>query len=505
MLWLALVLPALPLQLAARGIEHAVPIAIIEGPAQRPVVIHCNKLARSAGVAPGIKLAAAQALSAQLIAVERNEERERAALAELAAWGYQFSSHVILQDDGVLIEIGGSQRLFGSRTTLDRLIRQQLGGIGYRGVTAQAATPRAARVVALARLRGIEVENLAGRLDIERVLAPLPLALLEWDAVTTSTLHSLGLATIADVLALPRDGLGKRFGAARLDQLDRVFGRRADPPLLYEPPARFASSIELPAELIETEQLMFPARRLLTALEGFLRGRNAGAVELTFRVKHADRRGEPIPTTVFSIALATPERNATRLAALLAERISRVTLPAPSTVLSLSVERIHAFAAINASLLPQPSELSMDWLRLAETLHARLGSERVFQLQAVDDHRPERAWMQLPVTPDASAGRAPASPRTFPPTSPRPLFVLPTPQSLSTSSDQPEYEGVLHLIAGPERVEAGWWDAHSPAAGRPELAVHRDYFVARNDQGQVLWIYRELMAPRSWYLHGFFA
>ncbi|MDQ3446027.1 MAG: DNA polymerase Y family protein, partial [Pseudomonadota bacterium] len=340
MLWLALVLPALPLQLAARGIEYAVPIAIIEGPAQRPVVIHCNELARSAGVAPGLKLAAAQALSGQLVAVERNEERERAALAELAAWGYQFSSHVVLQQDGVLIETGGSQRLFGGRTALDRLIKQQLGGIGYRGVTAQAVTQRAARVLALARMRGIEVENIAGRLDIERVLAPLPLALLEWDEATTSTLHSLGLATIADVLALPRDGLAKRFGAARLTGLDRVFGRRADPPLLYEPPTRFASSIELPAELIETEQLMFPARRLLAALEGFLRGRNAGAVELTFRVKHTDRRGEPIPPTGFSIALATPERNATRLTALLAERISRVTLPAPATVLSLSVESI---------------------------------------------------------------------------------------------------------------------------------------------------------------------
>lgn len=500
MLWLALLLPALPLQLAARGIEHALPIAIIEGPAQRPVVIHCNELARSAGVLPGIKLAAAQALTAQLVAVERNEEREREALAELAAWGYQFSSHVVLQDDGVLIETGGSQRLFGGRIALDRLIQQQLGAIGYRGVTAQAVTPRAARVVALARMHGIEVETITARLDLARVLGPLPLALLEWDEATTSTLHSLGLATIADVLTLPRDGLAKRFGAARLDQLDRVFDRCPDPPPLYEPPARFASSIELPAELIETERLMFPARRLLAALEGFLRGRNAGAVELTFRVKHADRRGEPIPTTVFSIALATPERNAPRLAALLAERIARVVLPAPATVLSLNVERIHAFAAINASLLPQPSELSMDWLRLAETLHARLGSERVFQLQGVDDHRPERAWMQVPVTPDASVGRAPPAPN-----SPRPLFVLPAPQSLSTSNDRPEYEGALRLIAGPERVEAGWWDAHSPAAGRPELAVHRDYFVARNDHGQMLWIYRELTAPRGWYLHGFFA
>jgi protein ImuB len=35
--------------------------------------------------------------------------------------------------------------------------------------------------------------------------------------------------------------------------------------------------------------------------------------------------------------------------------------------------------------------------------------------------------------------------------------------------------------------------------------VHRDYFVARNPQGQLLWIFRELTAPRGWFLHGFFA
>ncbi len=36
-------------------------------------------------------------------------------------------------------------------------------------------------------------------------------------------------------------------------------------------------------------------------------------------------------------------------------------------------------------------------------------------------------------------------------------------------------------------------------------AVHRDYFVARNGRGQMLWVFRELTAPRGWFLHGLFA
>jgi DNA polymerase len=48
MLWLAVVLPALPLQLAERALAPGLPVAIVEGTAQRPLVIHCNE-ARAGG------------------------------------------------------------------------------------------------------------------------------------------------------------------------------------------------------------------------------------------------------------------------------------------------------------------------------------------------------------------------------------------------------------------------------------------------------------------------
>ena len=51
------------------------------------------------------------------------------------------------------------------------------------------------------------------------------------------------------------------------------------------------------------------------------------------------------------------------------------------------------------------------------------------------------------------------------------------------------------MIAGPERIQSGWWD------NKP---VDRDYFVARNPLGETCWVYRELDAARRWYLHGVF-
>jgi protein ImuB len=497
-LWLALVLPALPLQLAERALDGTLPLAIVEGPPQRLAVIHCNAPAQAAGVAAGMKLAAAQALARALLALERHVEREHAALQELAGWAYQFSSHVVLQPDGMLLETGASERLFGGRAPLHRALVTGLEALGYRAAHAYAAAPRTARLLALAQ--AAQVPSRAPR--------SLPIRLLEWDAATNETLHALGLATIGDLLRLPRDAFAKRFGAARLDDLDRALGVRADPQPLFVPPARFAAQIELPADFSETAQLMFPARRLLASLEGFLRGRNAGATELVFAATHGARRGAAgvstaiAPTTV-TLALAAPERDAQRLAALLEERLARVTLPAPALTLSLTVERLQPFAAVNASLLPPAAssgEHGTDWLQLAETLHARLGSERVFQLQAVDDHRPERAWRAVPLTIDGSEGFSAALP-----SQPRPLLLLPTPQPLAAHGEQPLDRGPLTLVTGPERIECGWWDAGSPAAGSPARAVHRDYFVARNARGQWLWIYRDLAAPRGWFLHGLFA
>jgi protein ImuB len=55
------------------------------------------------------------------------------------------------------------------------------------------------------------------------------------------------------------------------------------------------------------------------------------------------------------------------------------------------------------------------------------------------------------------------------------------------------------LLAGPERIESGWWDAAEPAATGD---VRRDYFVAISPRAEWLWIFR---SQAGWFLQGFFA
>ncbi len=54
------------------------------------------------------------------------------------------------------------------------------------------------------------------------------------------------------------------------------------------------------------------------------------------------------------------------------------------------------------------------------------------------------------------------------------------------------------LRDGPERIESGWWDGKD---------VRRDYFVAENPQGELMWIYRDHrygIDDGEWFLHGVF-
>lgn len=511
-LWLALVLPALPVQLAERALDSPGPLVVVEGPAQRPAVAFCNQAAAECGIARGHKLAAAQALAQPLLAITRNLELEHDTLHELADWAYQFSAQISPRESaasstgtGLLLETGGSGQLFGGHARLHRLIERGLAALGFHATFGYAATPLAAWWIAAARASGLRCADAIDPAALEPTLAPLPLRLTGWETATLDALLALGLDKLADVLALPRDQLNRRFGTTLLHDLDRALARVPDPLPLFTPKATFHARLDLPADIADAAQLMFPAHRLLRSLEGFLRGRDAGATELRFTVTHPTRRTRRLPPTLITLALAAPDRDAGRLAKLFAERLSRVVLPDPAITLALAVDRLHRFAPQHASLLPPApgtSSLSADtgWQQLAETLHARLGSERVFQMQAVDDHRPEHAWRAMPLVTSLDEKRSSAPAATQ-----RPILILPRPQPLATHDNDhdetPVYAGALRLVAGPERIESGWWDLGSPT----RRAVFRDYFVARNPRGQTLWIYRELAAPRRWFLHGFFA
>lgn len=494
MLWIALYLPDLSLEAAARGAPDRQALALAEGPANRPLVCAANAAARSSGVVAGMPLAAAQALCAELLAMPRDSAREAAALVALAGWAGQFTPTVSVDEGGagLLLEVEGSLELFGGLMPLLARVRRGVRELGFTAVPGVAPTPLAAWWLAQARHVQLGVRSCVTPAHLEERLRPLPLAALGWPRDDIDRLEGLGIRRLGGVLDLPRDGFSRRFGPTLTALLDKALGRLPDPRALFSPSETFSSRLELPAEVEHVEALLFPLRRLLAELQGFLRGRGCGVQRLDLVAEHTAKG-----RTRISLGLTAPAQDGERLLSLLREKLSRVELPRAVVALDLSVEALLPFVAENASFFPDGASRGGQWRQLQERLHARLGAGRVHALGLQADHRPERAWRSVSAAATAmpTAGKAGASVGVSPAALPRPVWLLPAPRQLHCRQDTPEYHGPLVLLMGPERIESGWWD------GQP---ASRDYFVARSRRGELLWVYRDHRTP-EWYLHGVFA
>jgi protein ImuB len=280
------------------------------------------------------------------------------------------------------------------------------------------------------------------------------------------------------LLRLPREGIVRRFGQGLLAQIDQAGGKASEPREFFVPPASFSVRLVLPAPVVQAENALFAARRLLLQMEGFLAARHAGVRGFSLHLLHDD-----LPETEVKVGLAACGREAEHFARLLRERLGALALKAPVEAIRLEAMELEFLPEKNGSLLHGAHAGGEEWLRLVERLQSRLGSEAVHGLDTHPDHRPERAWISVSPGKEFSSKEEPQK-------GPRPLWLLDPPRRLA--------EGEFALLAGPERIESGWWDG---------AEAQRDYFIARTGESSLAWIYRQRGAEpgRNWFLHGFFA
>lgn len=482
--WLCLHFADLPLEVFSRAEAFEAPWIVADGRDRKRVVLLGNAPAEAAGIRPGMTVSAACALAQELRISDRDTDAEARALASLAAWAGRFTPLVSLHPpQSLLLEIGGSLRLFGGHFALRREIRRDLAALGFHATMGNAPTPLGAALLARAGI----AEPVTGLRDLPGALRDLPLSLLGLEERQLRALRLMGLHRLGELLRLPRAGLAQRFGTALLERIERLLGQRPDPQLPWRAPPRFMQTLTLPAETSDTEALLFPARRLLLELEAFLRRQEAGAQQLRWILGH-DRQS---PTRL-ELELSAATRDPQHLLVLLRERFARTGLTHPVATLTLELDEICPLAPAAAALDGSDSSAE-DWPQLVERLRARLGNEAVLGLSCLADHRPEHAWHPAP----PGLGRA-ATDTAIRPGAVRPLWLLAEPLPLASEGDIPvlSHRERLYLLQGPERIESGWWDGADAA---------RDYYIARDAMHARYWIYRERRAPRRWFLHGHFA
>ena len=488
MLWIALYLPGLSLQAHCRsalGQLRDLPLVISDGPANRPLVHAANAPARAAGIAAAMSVSSAQAHAIDLVVIAREPQRETEALRQMATWLTQFTPMVCFEAAGVLLEVSTSLTLFGGIAALTQRIRSGVLALNFQPAIGIAPTPRAAYLLARASHyhAGVRMCREAGQLR-ER-LDPVPLALYDWPQADVQTMAALGFTRVKDLLAQPRAGLRKRFDAALMDDLDRSLGLLPDPRQPFVPPEQFESRLELLFETADAGRLCHFTHLLLNEMEGFLRARGTAVSAIELDMKHSRDSH-----TRHEFGARTPQRKAAEWLRLVRERFTAHELPAAVTAISLSARAPQAYVPTSESWLPTRQAQQEQWQVLLARIASRLGEKRVFGISAHDDHRPELAWRIADAHATARTGKAAAASKA------RPLMLLQEPRALVSMDGAPQHHGSLTLLAGPERIETGWWD------GRP---VARDYFVARNRRHEVCWIYRDYRNDRRWFLHGYFA
>jgi protein ImuB len=523
MLWIALHLPALPLEsfTATLGAAETAPLALLDGRGRLAAV---NAAAAAAGVQPGMRRATALALAPALVPGRADAARDAQALQAVAHAALGFTPAVTLQGaDTVLLEVSTTLRLFGGLQALKRRLREALDALAPLGRSrCEACAPTALAAALLARAAQPAAPDWRAALDAQPVAHLVELAgdPAGDPADRAQALQGMGVHTLAQLRALPRAGLARRLGPALLQALDRARGEAPDPRVWVSLPETFDARLELHARADTGEQVLHGARVLLQQLVAWARAHRARVRSCVLAMPHErGRRAEAVevPATTLALALASPSDDAAHLETLLRERLAHTALAAPTLELRLRCDDLARVEAPSGELFPVHGSTQEGFARLLERLQARLGVQGVHTLRGVDDHRPERATGVAPACEEgtaragatgragrqADAGSVPAAPAA-PPASARltrPAWLLPEPQPLPERQHQPLLEGrALQLLAGPERIEAGWWE------GAPAL---RDYFIAQAHDGTLVWIYR-LRLPREdepggWFLQGRFA
>lgn len=470
MLWACILLPQLAMDGVLRQRADAdAPLALLSGSAQRRVLQAVNPAARALGLKPGQALSAAQALSRDFATAEYDLAQIEHWRQLLAAWAYRFSSQVSLDHPRtLLLEVQSSFNLFGPWPRFEARLREELSALGFRHRITAAPNPLAARVLANAH-DGLLVDS---ETSLHQLLGQLPLDRAGLPREVATAFTRMGLRTLRQVLALPRDTLARRFPVEVLRHLDMLHGTRPHALSFYLPPDRFESRIELNFDVESHQALLFPVRRLTADLAAYLAGRDSGVQRFTLYLEHHERED-----TQLTVGLLSAEREPAMLFELTRGRLEHLQLPAPVQALRLRARDLPAFVPEHRELFNERPQQSLPWEQLRERLRARLGNEAVHGLCALADHRPECAWR------GANASTPPPA-MTH---APRPGWLLEQPVPL---------RGTPRLLAGPERIESGWWDGGD---------VRRDYYLIETRSGQRGWAYRTVGSDGPLLLHGWFA
>jgi protein ImuB len=366
--------------LRLRHDQQREPVAVLEGRASQETVCAVNQKARLCGAALGMTRLEAEGI-AGLKLLARSRPSEAAARSVFLECAAQFSPRIEEASQGTacsfILDIAGTERLFGPPQKLAQRLRAALAAAGFRASIAVSANYHAARMKAAAH-RGIAVIPEGAEAN---TLASLPIAALGLAAEPGETFALWGIRTLGELAAMPEAELVARLGAQAWEW--SALARGAAPKIFQ--PIDLALSLEefcefeTPVE--QMDSLLFIGARMIDCLVARAASRALALAALTVRMKLEGGGGHER-----ALRPALPSADRRFLLKLLQLEIAAHPPQAAVVALTLAAEAGQSSQVqlgLFAPQTPEPSRLDVTLARLK----AIVGDDRVGSPLLEDTHR----------------------------------------------------------------------------------------------------------------------
>jgi protein ImuB len=363
------------------------PVAVLAGPAAQDRVCALNQKARLHGSTHGMPRLEAEGITG-LRLVARSIEGEAAARAVFLECAAQFSPRIEEASEeaayAVVLDIAGTERLFGPPERFAQRLRSELAASGFRTSIAVSANFHAARIRA-GNGRGVTVISEGQEAS---ALGNLPIAALGLAQEHAETFALWGIRTLGELATVPEAELVTRLGTQALAWSTLAHGAATHVFHPIEPAFCLEEFCEFETPVEQMDSLLFIGGRMIDCLVARAATRALSLAKLSVRIK---LEGGGLHERAIRPALPSTDRKF--LLKLLQLEIGAHPPQAAIVALTLAAEAGHSNQVqlgLFAPQAPEPSRLDVTLARLK----AIVGEDRVGSPLIEDTHRAESFRME---------------------------------------------------------------------------------------------------------------
>jgi protein ImuB len=366
---------------------HAYAVAILDGTAPQERVCSLNIHARKRGVVRGMTRLEVEELGG-ICVQSRSVETEHTARMILLESVSQFSPRIeetfATNAAGFVLDISGTERLFGSPAILAKRIQSLIHSAGFRASVAVSHNFDTARIKA-AFSRGITV---VPQKQEAASLVATPITELPLDEEDFETFAIWGIGCLGELAELPEEELITRLGQRAKLWLKLAQGIAEHTFLPIESKFELKEHIALETYIEQLDSLMFIAANMISSLVTRATSRALSLATLTV---HMDLEKDLNYQRVIRPAIPTSNRKF--LLKLLQLEIAAHPPQAAIRSLTLTAEpgqQSKVQLGLFAPQTPEPSRLDVTLARLK----ALVGDDRIGSPRLIDTHRSDSFAME---------------------------------------------------------------------------------------------------------------